>query len=112
MKLEPLTHREEDFLIATSDGFQGLLEPVPWFIISPSNIHQVNKSIVNRAITFLLKDQEFLAEAKIDSSKIVFLLEMAGAWVLWKRGWFMRIQWVLQILSIVFLIKMLFWVFL
>ena len=110
--MEQLTPRETDFLIASSDGFQGLLEPVPWFIISPGSIHRGNKSIVNRAIVYLLKDQAFLEEAKIDYSKMVFLLELAGAWVLWKRGWFMRIQWVLQILSIVFLARILFWVFL
>lgn len=82
------------------------MQPVPFFILFPSSIHEDNRMKVTSIVEQVLADETFkttLVKDGMSVQKLEYITKGVSAYELWKRGWMMRGQWVLQILALILL---------
>lgn len=98
-----LTTADYQFIEAVKFKVHGWLQPVPFFIFSPSSIHEKNRTVVIDFVSRMLADETFkaaLAKDGMPPQKLELILKSVSTHELWKRCWMMRCQWILQVLTL------------
>lgn len=92
------------FAEAVKVEVRGWLRPVPFFVLSPSSIHDMNKKHIDQVLKKMLEDKIFvdkMAKSNIIMPKLEFIMRGASEYEIWKRGWMMRGQWFLQVIALI-----------
>ena len=88
-----------------------IMLPVPFFILSPFDLHRKNEERMIFIIHSMISDANFVEKSGIEKDRLeVILLGFAG-FEIWKRGWAMRIQWIFQVIAIIMLWQILWLIF-
>ena len=86
----------EELLKGIVSVIKGILIPIPWFIIYPGRIHNSNVRLLASLIEHTSKEPSFVNNPK--NKEVLFRI---CVFILFWRGWMMRIQWCIQIIAII-----------
>lgn len=101
MEAVKLTEQEVHWANAMARQARQIMNPVPIFILSPYTLHRMNEQKMIHVIKGMVSDPNFVAQTGVQKDRLEMILVGVAGFELWKRGWAMRIQWVLQVVAII-----------
>jgi len=105
-----LNKSELEFACWVQEQANKLLHPVPFILIFPSVIHARNIKAIEVFIEEKLHDVEFMigvVKCGVNPDNIVGIMMGATGFELWKRATVMRLQWLLEIITLIIIISIL-----
>jgi hypothetical protein len=109
LKVVNLSDKESEVAIQVIHESKYIMNKVPLFILSPFTLHKQNKERVGIIIKRMITDEKFVKNSGIAKDRLEMIILGASGFALWRRGWVMRIQWCLQIIAAILMVKIL-WV--